>query len=343
MLDGTKTDPDGDWNIVDGVICLRYWAAERTIDLPSDPFAEKVLGAAPTCSLPLDDTTRRISREHAKLVHRGAMWTIHDLASKNGTWIDGVKRVVSALTPGTEIRLGGVVLVAESHELAALRALLCRWIGWSADRRADVDRALRATREAFAARMPLLLCGEGDLSHVAARLHRQTLGDRPFELLDRVAGLRAAITRATRGTLCISSEPKPHTVASALVSVRAELQHLRLIVCSPTPDRAAALATRLGETVRIVLPSIAERRHELARILREYALDAQASFGAVAILDAEDIAILARQPYGSLAEIEDDTRRLAALRALGIRPGARALGLSHGAFSRWASRRRLRV
>lgn len=343
MLDGTKTDPDGDWNIVDNVVRLRRWGADQAIDLPTAPFAEEVLGASPACSLPLDDETRRISREHARLVHRGALWTIHDLASKNGTWIDDARRAASAITPGTEIRLGGVVLVAESHDLALLRDLLCRWIGWSPDSRVEVDRALRATREAFAGRTPLLLCGEGDLTHVAARLHRQTLGERPFVAHRRATGLAAALSRATRGTVCVSTDARPNAIAAALANARVEVQRVRLVLCSDSVDRAALMAAPLGKTVRIVLPRLAERHHELARILREYALEAQADLGAVAIFDGEDITTLAKHPYQSMAEIHDDARRLAVLRALGVRPGARVLGISHGAFSRWASRRGLRV
>jgi hypothetical protein len=44
----------------------------------------------------------------------------------------------------------------------------------------------------------------------------------------------------------------------------------------------------------------------------------------------------------TLAEIEEVTHRLVALRAWGVTQGAALLGVSHGALSRWARRRRIR-
>lgn len=347
MLDPTKTDPAGDWNIVDSIMHLRVWGGRRELELPDQPFAEQVIGAAPTCSIALDDDTRRLSREHARLVRRGALWTIHDLESKNGTWIDGTRREASALTPGTEIRMGGVVLVAESPQLVALRDLLRRWIGFGDDRRADVDRALRAAREAFAERAPLVLSGQGALESIAKRLHRQTLGERPFVIRGARDGLTSLFGRAARGTLCISAAVKPQALASAIKSVDADARDVRLTICTPTFEKAAPLALALGDTVRIDLPPIAERRHEVSQIVheyvREYALDAEATLHVPAIVDNEDIAILGQHAYEKLDEIEEDARRLVTLRALGVRRGARVLQISHSAFSKWASRRGLRA
>jgi hypothetical protein len=344
MLDPTKTDPNGDWEIVDNVTCLRPWGGDGEIELPDQPFAEAVIGSDPTCAMVLDDETHRLSRMHARLVRHGALWTIHDLASKNGTWIDGKRRAASAITPGTEIRLGGVVLVAESQALIALRDLLRRWLGWDDERRADVDRALRAVREAFAERVPLFLCGDGDLGSIAARLHRQTLGSRPFVVQTKADDLQSSFARASRGTLCIEVTGKPLALASAIATARTRSDSVRLTLCAPTFDSVAPLALALGRTARIDLPRIADRRHEVQDIVREYvreyAFDA-ALVQTPALVDEEDIRVLGRHAYDALGEIEDDARRLVVLRALGIRAGAKALNISHSAFSRWASRRGL--
>ncbi len=347
MLDPTKTDPEGDWNIVDSIMHLRVWGGRRELELPDQPFAEEVIGAAPTCTIPLDDDTRRLSREHARLVRRGALWTIHDLESKNGTWIDGTRREASALTPGTEIRMGGVVLVAESPQLVALRDLLRRWIGFGDERRADVDRVLRAAREAFAERTPLVLSGQGALESIAERLHRQTLGQRPFVARGAREGLTTLFGRAARGTLCISAAARPQALAAAIENVDAHARNVRLTICAPTFEKAAPLVRALGHTVRIDLPRIAERRPEVAQIVREYvreyARDAEVSLHVPAIVDEEDIAVLGLHAYERLDEIEDDGRRLVTLRALGVRRGAKVLQISHSAFSKWASRRGLRA
>ena len=42
-----------------------------------------------------------------------------------------------------------------------------------------------------------------------------------------------------------------------------------------------------------------------------------------------------------LAEIETGTRRLVALRNWGVTGGAERLGITHGALSRWAKRRKI--
>lgn len=51
-----------------------------------------------------------VSAEHAELRLRGGVWTLADLGSLNGSWVDG-EPVVGALplAPGSEIRLGEVV------------------------------------------------------------------------------------------------------------------------------------------------------------------------------------------------------------------------------------------
>ncbi|MBX3157646.1 MAG: FHA domain-containing protein [Deltaproteobacteria bacterium] len=347
MRDSTRTDPDGDWQIADRLNHLRLWGGDREFELPDEPFAERVIGAGPTCAMVLDDKTQRLSREHARLVSHGVLWTIEDLGSKNGTWIDGARRQSSAITPGTEIRVGNVVLVAESPAFVALRDLLRRWIGWGHRRCVDVDQALRVVREAFSERRPLVLCGRGPLESVAERLHRETLGPRPFVACRASDELSPALERAARGTLCVSTGDKVRSVPSAIGDVLLGAPNVRLVICAPSFDVAAPLVSALQNTVRLDLPPISERRDEFPRLIseyvREYARDAEAILRAQAIVPSVDIGALAEHAYGTLAEIEDDARRLVVLRALGVRAGAKTLRISHAAFSRWAWRRRLRT
>lgn len=53
-----------------------------------------------------------VSGEHAELRLRGGVWTLTDLGSLNGSWVDGEPVLGSLpLAPGSEVRLGEVVMV----------------------------------------------------------------------------------------------------------------------------------------------------------------------------------------------------------------------------------------
>ncbi|MFT4036572.1 MAG: DUF3662 and FHA domain-containing protein [Thermomicrobiales bacterium] len=47
-----------------------------------------------------------VSREHAELRRHGGTWKVHDLGSRNGTWVNGRKVTEAVLQPGDEIRFG---------------------------------------------------------------------------------------------------------------------------------------------------------------------------------------------------------------------------------------------
>ena len=98
-------------------------AARRTLRLPStappdacaplDLRAEEtevVLGRHRTCGRVFADDT--VSRRHAELRRQAIGWTLRDLGSTNGTWLNGARisgdvRVVD----GDEIRLGAMPLI----------------------------------------------------------------------------------------------------------------------------------------------------------------------------------------------------------------------------------------
>ncbi len=68
---------------------------------------EIILGRDPGCDFPLDDQT--VSSRHARLSYHHNQWWIEDLASTNGTYLDG--EAVTApvvITHGDELRLGQV-------------------------------------------------------------------------------------------------------------------------------------------------------------------------------------------------------------------------------------------
>jgi pSer/pThr/pTyr-binding forkhead associated (FHA) protein len=69
------------------------------------PSAERTLiGRSPECDVFLDDVT--VSRRHAELVHEGETFTISDLGSLNGTFVNR-KRIESAeLEDDDELQIG---------------------------------------------------------------------------------------------------------------------------------------------------------------------------------------------------------------------------------------------
>ncbi len=333
----TRTDPGSGWRIDDAIVQLREWGTELTYELPATTFIERTIGSAADCDIQLQDD-RGISRLHARLVREGALWSIHDVDSKNGIWIDGVRRRSSPLVPGIELGIGTVALIAESDDLLALRRWLSRLLGWSPERRVDVDRALRSVRDAAMLRAALVLCGDGDLFAIASRLHRETLGEaRPFVGTGAEAAM-PALARAAGGTLCISAKSPPADLEQVIAATRLPRSRVRLVVCSPTIKAAGVVSLQIGRVVRVQITPLEDRRSEITRIIVECAEEAAAAFGQPTTgLDARDL--LETQPFDGFADLEESTRRLVAIRTLGITEGAAKLGITHGALSRWAQRR----
>jgi len=76
---------------------------------PSERFtkSEIVLGREPGCDFLIDDQT--VSSRHARLSYRQSQWWVEDMASTNGTYLNG--EIVTApvvITQGDELRLGQV-------------------------------------------------------------------------------------------------------------------------------------------------------------------------------------------------------------------------------------------
>ena len=68
-----------------------------------------VLGRDPGCDIPLTDDT--VSTRHAQLAYHHNQWWLTDLASTNGTFINGTAvNMPTVITSGDEIRCGKVLL-----------------------------------------------------------------------------------------------------------------------------------------------------------------------------------------------------------------------------------------
>ncbi|MEJ7598455.1 MAG: FHA domain-containing protein [Kofleriaceae bacterium] len=342
MLQVTNKVSDGElWAINDPVVRLRVWGDEQAHGLPAPPINEWVIGAGADTDLQLQDASASISRRHARLERDGVTWTLHDLGSTNGIREDGERRLVIELAPGIEVEIGTVRLIAESERLKALHAVLARLIGWGAARRAEVDSALRATREMASRRAALVLCGDGQLIGTARRLHALAVGaERPFVVCD--ASDPTALVNATAGTLCIVGARDPEAIAVAARTVTALGSKARIIICGPTRALAVAAATPMSRIAVIELPPLGSRTDEMQRLIVEYASDAVSPLGtSKTALRDRDPEWLAAYGLKTLHELEEDTYRLVALRNWSVTAGAARLGISHVALSRWARRRNI--
>lgn len=344
----TAVGGPNEWLIDDAVIDLRMWGSKIVHHLPPTG-GTLTIGAAEGCWLQLKDPKGCVSRLHAKLVYEDGRWNLVDLRSKNGISQDGARRVSFPLTPGVELGIGGVTLIAESRLLEALRTLLARLIGWSDERAGDVDLALRSVRLAATRRESLLLCGEGDLVSIARLLHHHALGDaRPFVVCDprrvraapnaRTAanynkGL-AALSAAAGGTLCVWQSRQPDDFEQVVIARRDPSCRVQLVVCTHTLLHSDPLIAS-----PIVIPPLSERAAELNQIIDTYAVDAVAELGGA--FTPADRASIRQNESATLAQIEKATRRLIAIRAAGgsITRAAHRLGMAHGALSEWVARR----
>ncbi|HWO21291.1 MAG TPA: FHA domain-containing protein [Kofleriaceae bacterium] len=344
-LSTNTNDLPEEWAINDEVVRLREWGTDRAHPLFSDARGPLTVGSMPTCSIPIDDKTHRVSRKHAVLQRVQGKWGVLD-QSKNGLYRDGAKLEKFVVTPGMMIGLGGgVTLVAESARLITLRSALSRMLGWGAASLVAVDLALRAIR--FAARRlgPLVLCGD-DLVPLAEELHRLTLtAVRPFVSCNprrstsesawdptrcAQSGL-AALEAASKGTVCLVTKRLPSDWKSLIHAIHRPECQTQLVVCSEGSQDA-----ELFNTAPIIIPSLASRKEEIERIIDEYAADAagELRMGEYWLSPTERAWIRSRMP--TLAAIQNATLRLAAIQQAGSIPaGATLLNISHQGMYKW--------
>lgn len=67
-------------------------------------IALTVAGRHPDAEIFLDDVT--VSRRHAEIARVGTAFTVRDLDSLNGTYLDGQRTAEGALSDGSEIQIG---------------------------------------------------------------------------------------------------------------------------------------------------------------------------------------------------------------------------------------------
>jgi hypothetical protein len=337
-----KATEDDGWAIDDPVTRLRIRGDEQIFELPtSEPCTPLVLGAADECHVVLRDPTGCVSRHHAHLVRERGAWILHDHASMNGIRQDGERRLSIQLTPGVEIEIGDIKLIAESARLRALRAYLSRIMGWGRARLDDVDHGIQAVRTMATRRAALVLCGTGELGRVAERIHQLALGpDRSFIACAQEDTEK--VDPANNGTFCFVDDKLPDDFAEMAARLTASGAKSRLVVCSPSREDATEAMMQLARCAVLELPDLTTRPEDIERLILEYAEDAVAALGAPSSGFREHELVWLRQlPLATLEEVGEVTFRLVALRNWNVRGGAQHLGISHVALSRWARRRRI--
>ena len=189
-------------------------------------------------------------------------------------------------------------------------------------------------------RAALVLLGAGSLAGVAQRLHRVTLGDRPFVSLGSNEHGEQALDRAANGMLCIDVRGLPRDIRAVTDNLRTPDARVRLVACADSAEFVAELATMISRIVTISIPPLTERADEIERLLEAYGWDAVEELSASCLgFWPGDLELGRAGGITTLDEIEDAARRLVALRNWGVIGGAERLRLTHGALSRWARRR----
>lgn len=188
-----------------------------------EPIGDNVLGRSTEALVALPD--RLASRMHAVLRYDSAegAWTLHDLDSRNGTWLDGA-RITS-----TPVRDGGVIRVGTSE-------LVFRHVdGAAAPRPSAIDGQL-------------LRCGPvGEFAGLALkRSGGGTPQDSRWPLLLYQAGIRLLVSRSTREVIGTTLElAAEHSGAATFGWFRAHDADQLEPVCVVPPG--SSLAGMLGE------------------------------------------------------------------------------------------------
>ena len=82
--------------------------------MPSVEFGQEgiTIGRATANSLVLNDG--QVSRLHARIDYENGVWSIRDLNSRNGTFVNGKRIAVQSLRAGDQIAIGVSLLIFQA-------------------------------------------------------------------------------------------------------------------------------------------------------------------------------------------------------------------------------------
>jgi DNA-binding NtrC family response regulator len=187
-------------------------AAGRFIVLESEPL---LLGRDSVAARLLGLRDGSLSRRHARIAPQADAWTVTDLESRNGTFVDGERIDEARLTPECIVRLGGSILLYEEIRLgAADRFVPEREPLWGDS--VELQRVRGEIEQVAPRDLSVLILGETGVGKevVAAALHQASGRDGAFvpvncgglprdlvesELFGHVAGAFTGADRARPG------------------------------------------------------------------------------------------------------------------------------------------------
>ena len=253
---------------------LQIWAPTGPVCRAIPWTGELVLGReAPSHAL--DDP--RISRRHCRLEFDGALWTVEDLGSRNGTHVDGARvDGRTRLDDGQTLRVGHCVFVVD----ADLRRRPGVTVNDGVIAGGAFAAVLQAAADKAAAGEPLVLVGPtGAGKQLVARHYHQCAGGGPLVPLAHKrltaastdAALREAVRAADGGTLLLTGVDELGPAAHGLLLPLCEpAARPRLCVLTREDLRAAAHRGRLREDLffrlyaaLVVVPPLARRVEEV--------------------------------------------------------------------------------
>ena len=325
------------WCVEDLPLRLRQWAGESSFPLL---LAEVKIGSSPTCDLQLHDPEGEISREHAMLKPHGDSWQLSDLNSRNGMLCDGVRVSSVILRSGQWIKIGSLVFVVESPRLVAFRAMIARLVGWMVERQSVVDAEVQHFLGHYARASPLVVIGDGDLTHQTRRLHRLALGpDAPFVVYRSDTEASEAFADAGLGTLCVPvrQQSDADKVITRLTGTDPTTWP-RVVLCAGRAINIASVCRPLELHHVVTLLALSSRSSELDRIVHESAIDVIEELdGSRTIFPMRE---LNEWTYESktFEDIDNALRRVLAKSIWGVTAGAARLGITHPSLSKWASK-----
>jgi hypothetical protein len=269
--------------------------ARLTVHFPSRPARvilladsrEAVIGRDPDCDAVLDDD--RVSRRHAILVSDGSGWSITDLASKNGTLIDGMPVESGMLRARSWISFGGLIARFESLLESVDRLEEERRQRWTTS--LDLRRGLS----------PGMGLGEL-LPRVVASMLELTNAERGFLLL---AGSQGDLEVAARSGLSWA-DLSAEEFGGSLGAVRHALS-----TGTPIVSADARSDAELGERASVIATGIRALLcvpvHALDRIIGVMYADSRKPGAAFTELDLEILEALASQAGLAIAVARLDT------------------------------------
>lgn len=294
---------------------LQIWSGAGPVCRALPWVGELVLGReAP--ALVLDDS--RTSRRHCRLAFDGALWTVEDLASRNGTFVDGVRiQGRTRLDEGQVLRVGhclflaqndlrprdGGVTVQDDRIVGATLGAVLQQVS----ARAEAGEALllagpTGAGKLLAARRFHELAGAGELVQVS---HKRLTEDSPD------AALREAVRAAGAGTLLVAGVEELGAAAQALLLPLCEPgARPRLCVVTREDLRAAVRAGQLREDLYFRLHAVLVEVPPLARRVEEIAFHIHAELSA-AQLQAQPSLVehCVRLPWpGNVRELRAEVR-----------------------------------